>query len=258
MRKAEMTGKPGGEPVQSERIYHEIASWFHLLTAPEDYAEEAGIYLETIRRYAPQAVSLLELGSGGGNNASHLKGHFTLTLVDLSVDMLSLSRGLNPELEHIQGDMRTMRLERQFDAVFIHDAVMYMTTLEDLRLAVRTAYLHCNPGGVALLAPDCTRETFKPSTDCGGRDGGGRGMRYLEWSCDPDPSDSTYLVDYAYLLREADGSVRVMHDRHMNGLFSRDEWLSVMKEEGFQPQRLPFEHSEIEPGSGEMFVGLKV
>src|SRR5512133_1841460 len=239
------------------RMYSEIASWFHLLTAPEDYAEEAGIYLQTIRQFAPQARTLLELGSGGGNNASHLKQHYAMTLVDLSPQMLELSGSLNPELEHIQGDMRTVRLDRTFDAVFVHDAIMYMTTLEDLHQAVRTTSLHCKPGGMVLLAPDCTRETFKPATDCGGHDRGVRGLRYLEWTWDPDPTDSTFLVDYAYLLREADGSIRSLSDRHVNGLFSREEWFSVLRQEGFQPHLLPFHHSEVEPGSVEMFVGLK-
>ncbi len=238
-------------------MYTEIAAWFHLLTAPEDYAEEAAVYRDVIHRFAPQAKTLLELGSGGGNNASHLKQHFDLTLVDLSPEMLHLSQGLNPELEHVQGDMRTVRLERQFDAVFIHDAVMYMTSRADLQQAVHTAVLHCKPGGVVLLAPDCTRETFRPGTDHGGHDGPQRGLRYLEWTWDPDPSDSQFLVDYAYLLREADGSVRSLYDRHVNGLFSQAEWLEVMQAEGLRARVLPFEHSQVEPGATVMFMGLK-
>ena len=33
-------------------MYTEIAAWFHLLTAPEDYAEEAAVYREVIHRFA--------------------------------------------------------------------------------------------------------------------------------------------------------------------------------------------------------------
>ncbi len=33
------------------------------------------------------------------------------------------SRELNPDCEHVLGDMRTLRLGRTFDAVFVHDAV---------------------------------------------------------------------------------------------------------------------------------------
>jgi SAM-dependent methyltransferase len=238
-------------------MYTQIADWFHLLTAPQEYVEEAAIYRAAILQYAPQAKRVLELGSGGGNNASHLKETFEMTLVDLSPAMLALSLTLNPECEHLQGDMRTTRLGRAFDAVFVHDAVMYMTSLEDLRAAMLTAYTHCAPGGVALFAPDCIRETFKPATEHGGDDGQLRSMRYLEWTWDPDPSDSTFQVDYAYLLHEADGSVRSLYDRHIVGLFSRSEWLGLLAEVGFQPHCLPFEHSELEPGSTELFVGVK-
>ena len=115
--------------LSSPRLYSDFASWFHLLTAPEDYAEEAEIYRQALLaacQSPPQ--TLLELGSGGGNNASHLKVHFNLTLVDLSPVMLAISQALNPECEHLQGDMRTVRLGRLFDAVFIHDAIMYLTS----------------------------------------------------------------------------------------------------------------------------------
>ena len=101
--------------------------------------------------------------------------------------------------------MRTLRLGRQFDAVFVHDAICYMTSENDLRRAIETAYVHCLPGGAAVFAPDHVRETFTPSTDHGGHDDGARGLRYLEWTWDPNPSDATYVVEYAYLLRERDG-----------------------------------------------------
>jgi SAM-dependent methyltransferase len=157
---------------------------------------------------------VLELGSGGGNNASHLKARFEMVLVDPSPGMLAVSRALNPECEYLQGDMRTVRLARQFDAVFVHDAVCYMTTESDLRMAIDTAFVHCAPGGAALFATDFVRENFRTSSDCGGHDNRTRGLRYLEWTWDPDPTDTTYVADYAYLLRTRDGAVRVEHDRH--------------------------------------------
>ena len=61
--------------------------------------------------------------------------------------------------------------------------------------------MHCRPGGVALFHPDFTCETFKPHTDHGGYDKGERGLRYLEWVYDPDPKDTTYIMDMVYLLR---------------------------------------------------------
>ena len=239
-------------------MYTSIAAWFHALTTPEEYAEEAEIYRQQVLTASRIPVKeVLELGSGGGNNASHLKRHFHITLVDLSPDMLAISRALNPECEHLQGDMRTVRLGRQFDAVFVHDAVMYMTSLDDLRQAMETAYIHCKPGGSALFAPDCVKETFRPNTDHGGHDREGRSMRYLEWNWDPDPTDTTFVADFAYLLRQPDGTMRCEHDRHTLGLFPRADWLRLLEETGFQPRVIPFEHSEVEPGMTEIFIGVK-
>jgi SAM-dependent methyltransferase len=240
------------------KMYAEFADWWPLLSAPEEYAEEAAFYWQALIAACDRPLrTLLELGSGGGNNASHLKAHARLTLVDPAPGMLAVSRALNPECEHVEGDMRTVRLGRPFDGVFVHDAVCYMTTEADLRRAVETAFVHCAPGGAALFAPDCVRETFLPSTDHGGHDGDGRALRYLEWAWDPDPNDTTYLVEYAYLLRSADGTVRVEHDRHVEGLFTRADWLRLLAEVGFQPTIVPFTHSDFGDGPIDVFVGKR-
>lgn len=251
-----MTPEPASA---APRLYNDLASWWPLMSAPEDYAEEAAFYRkQLVQAGARPPRTLLELGSGGGNNASHMKAHFEeMVLVDLSAGMLEVSRRLNPECQHVQGDMRTVRLGRQFDRVFVHDAVCYMTTEADLRRAMETAWVHCAPGAAALFAPDHLRENFAPSTDHGGHDGERRALRYLEWTWDPDPADTTYTVDYTYMLREADGSVRVEHDRHVEGLFSRADWLRLLVETGFEATAVPFDHSELEPGTYEVFVARK-
>ena len=240
------------------KLYRELADWWPILSAPADYAEEAAFYHEAINSlcsFRPQ--TMLELGSGGGNNASHLKRHYELTLVDLSPGMLAVSQELNPECEHLQGDMRTARLGRTFDAVFIHDAIVYMTTEEDLRRAIETAYIHCRPGGVALFAPDEVRETFQPATDHGGHDGDGRALRYLEWTYDPDPADSQYIFTMVYLLREGANDVRAVLDEHVCGLFGHEEWLRIIGEAGFEPHWKPFEHSEVPASSTNVYMGRK-
>lgn len=240
------------------KLYRELAEWWPLLSAPPDYAEEAALYQQALLGACERpAATLLELGSGGGNNASHLKARFALTLVDRSAGMLAVSRGLNPECEHVEGDMRTVRLGRRFDCVFVHDAVAYMTSEDDVRRAIETAFVHCEPGGAALVVPDHVRETFHPSTDHGGHDGAARALRYLEWTWDPDPADDTITVDYTYVLRDRDGSVRVEHDQHLEGLFGRAQWLQWLRDAGFEPAVVPFDHSELEPGEYAGFICRK-
>lgn len=237
-----------------QRLYSDLASWWPLMSPPEEYVEEAADLLPSILAAStPAPRTLLELGSGGGSLAFHLKKHLTLTLTDLSEAMLANSRAINPECEHIQGDMTTLDLGRQFDVVLIHDAIMYMTSPAMLKAAMATAYRHCRQGGGVLFMPDCVTETFGPVTDCGGFDGAdGRGMRYLEWSWDPDPRDDTFDVVYAYVLRERDGTTRTEEDRHREGLFRRASWLRWMAEAGFRDPR-----SRIDPWNRDVFTGRK-
>lgn len=239
-------------------LYGDLASWFHLLTPPSDYADEAAYYRRALVGAAGRVDTLLELGSGGGNNASHLKAHFRCTLTDLSHAMLEQSRRINPECEHLPGDMRTLRLGRTFDAVLVHDAVMYLTTEEDLRRAMETAFVHVRRGGAALFAADCTRETFGPHTDHGGGDAEGRALRYLEWTWDPDPADTTFVVDLAYLLREDGREMRVVHDRHVMGLFPRATWSRLLAETGFVERPAPCASDEGDVGDmGEIFLAVR-
>jgi hypothetical protein len=241
------------------KLYDELARWWPLLSPPVEYEEEATFYGRTLISACDRPPrTLLELGSGGGNNASFLKAMFeSVTLVEPSLGMIEHSRQLNPECEHVVGDMRTVRLHREFDCVFVHDAVMYMTTESDLRQAMETAFVHCRRGGAALFCPDAVRELYRSTSDHGGHDGAGEALRYLEWSWDPDPTDSTYTVDYAILLRERDGSMHVVHDRHIEGLFSRADWLRLLESVGFRPGVVPFDHTELTPGTYETFLANK-
>jgi hypothetical protein len=122
----------------------------------------------------------------------------------------------------------------------------------DLRSALETAWEHLRPGGAVVIAPDCVRETFEPATQHGGHDGDGRALRYVEWTYDPDPADTTYVTDYAILLREGADGVRVRHDRHLEGLFARQTWLDLLRDVGFTAR------SVTDPWGRDVFVGARM
>lgn len=222
------------EAVNQYRFYGELAEWWPLISPPEEYEEESAFIAELLSSPDGLSREVLELGSGGGHVAFYLKRLFDLTLVDLSEEMLAVSQRLNPECEHLPGDMRTIRLGRQFDAVFAYDAIDYMTTEADLALAIETAFLHCRPGRMALFVPDHIIENFDPDTDHGGYDSlDGHGARYLEWSTQVE--GNLVRTEYAFLLRQTDGSTRIVHETHHTGLFSRDTWLGLLTAAGFEP-----------------------
>lgn len=103
-----------------------------------------------------------------------------------------------------------------------------------------------------LVIPDHVRENFAPGTGHGGEDApDGRGFRYLEWHYDPDPEDETYEVAYAVVLREADGSVRLDGDRHLEGLFPRAVWLELLERAGFEARCV------TDPWDRDLFIGTR-
>jgi SAM-dependent methyltransferase len=240
------------------RLYRDLADWYPLLTPVTDYAEEAALYRRLFETHCQRPPrTLLDLGSGGGHNVAHLKAALICTLVDLAPAMLALSRRLNPECEHVMGDMRSVRLGRAFDCVLLHDAVSYMASRADLAGAMATAFEHTTPGGVAMFQPDFVSETFEAGTDTGGSDAGGRGLRYLEWRWVPKSSHEVYVTDMAYLLRDESGTVDVIRDRHILGLFPRADWLEMIAGAGFEPLAVPFEHSSYRGSGREVFLGMR-
>jgi hypothetical protein len=175
----------------------------------------------------------------------------------LAPAMLDLSRRLNPECEHVAGDMRSIMLGRVFDGVRAHDAVSYMASRADLARAVATAFAHTEPGGVTLFQPDFVGGTFTPGYRDGGGDADGRGLRYLEWRRVPASNGETYVTDMTYLLRNEGGAVRVVDDRHVMGLFSGAVWMEQIAAAGFAPLAVPFEHSSYGNAGQVVFLGLR-
>ena len=224
-------------------LYSDLTSWYRLVDPLADHSDEAVAYQDGFDRVlGRRPATLLELGAGAGHNAFFLKRRFTCTLSDLSPQMQALSRDLNPDCEHVTGDMRSLRLGRTFDAVFVHDAVMYLTTEAELSAAIRTAFEHTAPGGAAIFAPDFVREAFREMTELIEGTDGDRAMRCVAWTWDPDPSDTTYVVDYAYLLREGQ-TVKAVHDPHVEGLFARATWLRLLSQAGYDVETIarPFD-----------------
>jgi SAM-dependent methyltransferase len=232
---AAMTGEPAAQ-AGGYRLYSDLAAWWPLISPPEEYAAEAAHLTAVLGSAEIPVHEVLDLGSGGGHMAVHLSQRFALTLVDLSADMLEVSRRLNPRCPHRQGDMRTIRLGRPFDAVLVHDAVDYMTCEAELRQVIETAFAHCRPGGLAVFAPDHVADTFRPVTGGGGgSDQRGCQASFSEWTWDPDPADDWVQAEYEFVLRTADGAEQVIRETHRLGAFGRGTWLRLLAEAGFDP-----------------------
>ncbi len=182
----------------------ELAGWWPVISPPAEYADDAAAIGAVFGSAAEPVRSVLDLGCGGGHVALHLKADRSMTLVDLSGEMLEVSRQPQSGLRAHRGRHAVAPAGPPFDAVLVHDAVDYVTTQEDLRRVIETAFAHCRPGGLAVFAPDHTAETFRPGTGGGGgNDGAGRQASFRERTSDPDPGDDWILAEYEFTLRDA-------------------------------------------------------
>lgn len=229
-------------PKDQRRLYDDLAWVWPIISPPEAYVDESEYFANLIREHAAIDVkSLLHLGCGGGHNDRTLKVHFEVTGVDTSSCMLSLARKLNPEVIYREGDMRSVRLKRDFDSVAILDSVNYMLTQDDLRAAFKTAFDHLRPGGVLLTYIEETVERFRQNhTTCTVRSKDDIEITLVENYYDPDPSDTTYESTFVYLIRQrSDLAIEV--DRHLSGIFPLSLWHESLRTVGFGVKQVSFE-----------------
>ena len=222
-------------------MYGELAWLWPILSPKEDYVEEGEFIARTLKEHSlPEPRTLLHMGCGGGHNDYTLKKHFKITGVDTSPAMLELARRLNPEVEYIEGDMRSVRLGREFDAVIILDSIGYMLSEDALREALRTACEHLRGGGVFLTVIDLYPSTFvQNKTNAWTRAMGDVELAFVENYYDPDPGDTTYECAFLYLIREG-GKLRIETDRHLCGMFPLCAWRKSLESAGFTVEELEF------------------
>lgn len=216
--------------------YNELAWTEEWLADPADYEREVGILTGLLRGAAGQPLgTLLHLGCGAGGHDTFFKRDFTVTGVDLSQGMLAMARGRHPEIEYIEGDLRTVRLGRRFDAVVIPDCIDYMVTREELRLALGTAAAHLGPGGV-LLVVGKTAEQFQDNNFAYTGERDGIQVTVLENNYVNPWRPETYEATLVYLVRRR-GELTLHTDRHLLGLFPLAAWEEVFREAGMAMER---------------------
>jgi SAM-dependent methyltransferase len=139
------------------------ANYYNLIYQNKDYTGEVEYILSLLNKYQPKLKSILELGCGTGKHALILseKG-YQIDGVDLSSEMISIAhdqrqrlpQNIASNVQFEQGDLRTIRMGKKYDAIVsLFHVMSYQTSNEDLSAAFATAKAHLKPGGIFLF--DC-------------------------------------------------------------------------------------------------------
>lgn len=242
--------------------YNELAWTEDYLADPSDYEDEVSAYIHLINGTATEPVeTMLHLGCGAGGHDRYYKKHFTITGVDISVGMLDKAKVANPEIEYIEGDMRTIRLDRQFDCVIIPDSIDYMVSLDDLKQAIQTSAIHLKPGGVLLIVGK-TEETFQSNNFAYTGEKDDTQVTLFENNFINHYKPNTYEIIMVYLIRQK-GKLSKYIEESVAGLFSQATWDEVLKNAGFIMEKRILDgiYDKYLLGEGEypltIFIGRK-
>ncbi len=145
-------------PKNSSAVFADYARYYDLLYRDKDYEGEVNYLEGLLRRFLPEAKTVLELGSGTGIHAMHLvKRGYDVTGVEISPTMIKIASSKlknkppsNPLF--IEGDIRNIRLNQTYDAVIaLFHVISYQTTNADVMAAFETARKHLTPGGIFIF-----------------------------------------------------------------------------------------------------------
>jgi SAM-dependent methyltransferase len=206
-------------------VFNEYARYYDLFYRDKDYYGEAEYVHGLIQSHAPGARSLLNLGCGSGAHDRFLVDlNYTVTGVDLSDTMLTIAQQRaagNDVFDYHQGDIRSIRLNKSFDAVIsLFHVMSYQVTNEDVISSFTTARSHLNTGGLFIF--DCW---YGPAvlTDL-------PGMRLKEIENENfrvvriaqpamRPNDNVVEVEYRFFIQENTVSNHELRERHVMRYF---------------------------------------
>jgi ubiquinone/menaquinone biosynthesis C-methylase UbiE len=216
--------------------YNELAWTEDWLANPEVHKDEAMFYTDLIKANSINPpLTLLHLGCGAGGHDTFLKQHFTITGVDLSKGMLKIARDRHPEIEYIEGDMRTIQLNRQFDVIAIPDSIDYMVSEEDLLQVITNAAFHLKTDGTLLIVAK-TEETFHNNNFAYSGEKDGVSVTLLENNYINTYASHIYEATFMYLIREH-GELSIYTENQILGLFPQAIWENIFMKAGVVMQK---------------------
>jgi ubiquinone/menaquinone biosynthesis C-methylase UbiE len=218
-------------------MFTKSAAYYDQLYHFMDYAGAADQVRERVLERVPDARTLLDVGCGTGQHLEHLARTFDVEGLDLNTDLLRIARERCPGVRFHQADMVTFALPARFDVIAcLFSAIGYVKTLENMRASIANFARHLRPGGVVLVEPWFTPETFW--TDTLTTNVADQGEPKILWMYTSRREDRLAVLDIHYLVGQ--GS-RVEHftERHELGLFTQDEYLAAFRDAGLEPEHDP-------------------
>ena len=209
-------------------MFTESAAFYDVLYSFVDYEAAARDIQARLDRHAPRARSLLDVGCGTGRHLELLRERYEVEGLDLNPTMLELARERCPGVPFHEADMADFDLGRSFDVVTsLFSSIGYVRTEERMRAAILCMRRHLNPGGVLLIEPWFTPETYWTGTITANH--AEQGDLKIAWMYTSEREDDLSVLDIHYLVGRPTG-VRTLQERQELGLFTERQQLDALSD----------------------------
>ena len=207
----------------------------------KDYAEEAQQLHQIIQQTRQTAGNtLLDVGCGTAVHLIHLADLYAATGLDLDQKLLDIAQERLPDLPFHQGDMADFEVGCQFDVIIcLFSSIGYVKTVDRLNQTLQCFARHTHPGGVVVVEPWLSAETFR---------GGDLTKPRASFVDEPELKVARMttssingllaVLEFHYLISTREG-VRYFNETHELGFFTHEEYLAAFTQAGFQVSHDP-------------------
>lgn len=210
---------------------------YDALYAFKDYEGASEGIREFARARHDGARTLLDVACGTGRHLEHLRRHFDVAGLDLNPELLRIAADRLPGVPLHRGDMAAFDLGRRFDVVTcLFSSIAYVRTAERMRQAVARMAAHLEPGGLLLVEPWFTPETYWSDTITANHVD--EPDRKVAWMYVSVRRDLLSVLDIHFMVGTPGGIDR-FNEVHEMGLFTHEEYVGAMEDAGLRVEHDP-------------------
>jgi SAM-dependent methyltransferase len=147
-------------------VFTETARYYDKIYSFKDYRGETDRLMAIFRAHQRSAgTQLLDVACGTGRHLEYLRDVYDVEGLDLSLELLTIARQRLPGIPLHHGDMTAFDLGKTFDLVTcLFSSIGYVKTLENLARAVGCMARHLRVGGLLIIEPWFTPDTWRAGT----------------------------------------------------------------------------------------------
>jgi ubiquinone/menaquinone biosynthesis C-methylase UbiE len=237
----------------SEAQFRRLAKYYDALNDSKDYRGESARLEFLVRRFGRLGrTTWLDVACGTGRHLEHLSKRHPVVGVDVSSQMLRVARRRLPGVRLVLQDMRTLRMNQQFDVVTcLFSAIGHLGSKRQVRQAFANFARLLTPGGVVIVEPWIEPSIFRAGTVyLATHQGPGLIIARMAHS---SRRGNHSRVHYHFLIGERGREIRYYDDVSVGLLLSRQELLALMRSAGLRSRWIS---PGLTPGRG-LLIGVK-